>query len=470
MPSSPHPPTRIARVESSLTAATVIKGQEPGRWTLAERMAHYAVPGVSVAVLQHGEIEWAKGYGVLQAGDPAPVTPDTRFQAASISKPVSALGALCLVEQGLLALDTDVNTRLTTWQVPECELLHEQRVTLRRLVSHTAGLTVHGFGGYPIGAELPTVVQILDGTPPANSAPVRVDIPPSSRWRYSGGGYTVMQQLLVDITGKAFPDLLRETVLQPLGMAHSTFAHLYPDAATIPVARGHQGDGTVVAGGWHIYPELAAAGLWTTPSDLLRFAQGVIQAYAGKAGGVISPAMAREMLTMQARIEGLGREDLMGLGVMLQQRGGVLYFSHGGSNEGFRCHFVACPETGQGVAVMTNSDNGSFLIPEIIQSVAAEYGWPGFEPVERETVPLDPEMLAVYAGEYELAPGINLTITLEDRHLMAQLPGSLPLQIHPASQTEFFFVETDLPLTFIRDEVGAVSGLLVGSEPLRKVS
>ena len=163
-------------------------------------------------------IVWAKAYGVRQAGQPDVVTLDTLFQAGSISKPVTAMAALRHVEAGRWSLDDPINDRLVSWKLPANDLQKDQRVTLRRLLSHNAGTTVHGFPGYAVGAPVPTVVQVLDGEPPANTAPVRVDIVPGSKVRYSGGGTTIVQLMMTDQLKKPFPEIMAEAVLRPLGM------------------------------------------------------------------------------------------------------------------------------------------------------------------------------------------------------------------------------------------------------------
>lgn len=262
---------RIARVENGLLPEILIAGREIKGSALADRMAALKIPGVSVAVIEDGKIAWAKGYGVLEAGSTTPVMPRTLFQAASISKSVAALGAMRLVEQGKLFLDEDVNARLATWKVPENDFTKAEKVTLKRLLSHTAGLTVHGFGGYAADKPVPSVPQILDGLKPANSAAVRADVVPGSLWRYSGGGFTVMQQLLVDVSGRPFPDLLSELVFKPLGMADSIYEQPLPSNRRGAAASGHDANGKLVPGRYHTYPEMAAAGLWTTPTDLARF-------------------------------------------------------------------------------------------------------------------------------------------------------------------------------------------------------
>ena len=356
---------RIKRVESGLL---LLDSKQPRKAKLADRMQHHNTPGVSVAVIHEGKIEWSRGYGVLEAGGLAPVTAGALFQAASISKPVAAMAALRMVQEGRLDLDEDVNRRLKSWKAPENEFTQEEKVTLRRILSHSAGLTVHGFRGYAAGEEVPTLVQLLDGRPPANSRPVRVDVIPGMKSSYSGGGFSVMQLLMMDIAGRRFPEIMRETVLEKLGMRHSTYEQPLPRGLRSSAAAGHRANGEVVRGKWHTYPEMAAAGLWTTPSDLARFAIELRKSYAGESGKILSKEMARRMLRRQ--------KGDRGLGVVITGEGAAARFSHGGGNEGYRCYLAACVETGDGAVVMTNSDRGDGLMMEIIRGIAAEYGWP----------------------------------------------------------------------------------------------
>jgi CubicO group peptidase (beta-lactamase class C family) len=225
----------------------------------------------------------------------------TLFQAASISKPVAAVGMFRLAERGEVQLDADVNTMLRSWKVPPSPFTTTEKVTLRRIVSHMAGLTLHGFAGYPVGAPLPSLVQIVDGQPPANSAPVRVDAVPGARESYSGGGVTVMQLLLEDVSGTPFAALMDTLVLQPADMEHSTFAQPLPDWLAGRAASGYRGDGTPVPGRWRVHPEQAAAGLWTTPTDLARFLLAVGRSYRGESGGLVTRTTARQMLTRVPR-------------------------------------------------------------------------------------------------------------------------------------------------------------------------
>jgi len=338
---------------------------------LADRMAALHVPGVSIAVIHDGKIEWARGFGVTRIGGP-PVTPDTLFQAASISKPVAAMAVLHLVQSGKLSLDADVNQYLKTWKLPANSFTGQTKVTIRELLTHTAGLTVHGFAGYASGAPLPTLVQVLNGEQPANSAPIRVDTQPGTIWRYSGGGYVIAQQLVQDVTGQPFPKLMHDTVLGPIGMTKSTYEQPLPNNRLAEIAIPYQANGQPVPGGPHIYPEMAPAGLWTTPSDLARYAMEVQKSLAGKSNRVLSAAMTSQMLTAGLNHQGLGP----GLGGSEKYP----YFTHGGSNEGYKCNLMAY-NNGDGVVIMTNGDNGGQLASEIQRSVAREYGWPDFQSV-----------------------------------------------------------------------------------------
>jgi CubicO group peptidase (beta-lactamase class C family) len=218
---------RIRQVQDGIRPAVINPGEPPVTTKLADRMAALHVPGVSIAVIHDGKIEWARGFGVTRIGGSA-VTPDTLFQAASISKPVTALAVLHLVESGRLDLDTDVNRYLKTWQVPANSFTERTKVTLRELLTHSAGMTVHGFPGYASDAARPTVVQVLNGEKPANTPAIVVDTEPGTAWRYSGGGFVVTQLLLEDVTGQAFPRLMHDIVLGPVGMTRSTYEQPLP--------------------------------------------------------------------------------------------------------------------------------------------------------------------------------------------------------------------------------------------------
>ena len=440
---------RIEAVENGLTPGVVVKGHAPAKRTIAERMKAYHVPGVSVAVVHDYRLEWAKGYGVADRSTNTLVDAGTLFQAASISKPVAAAAALQLVEQKKLSLDEDVNQRLRTWKVPENGFTRTEKVTLRRILSHSAGLTVHGFPGYAVGAAIPSLPEILDGRSPANTPAIRVDVTPGSIWRYSGGGFTVMQMLLTDVTGEAFPALMQRLVLGRAGMERSTYQQPLPEAKLASASAGHNSAGAPIPGKRHTYPEMAAAGLWTTPSDLARFGIEIQKAREGRSA-MLSKESASEMLRVQNGSWGLGFE--------LRPDPPSPRFLHGGANEGFRAQAIFGFD-GEGAVVMTNSDSGSDLANEIVQSVAAAYGWRNLPPREKEAVTLDGTTLAAFAGTYQWPQAGMANMRVEGDHLVVSCALFSEIEYYPASPTKFFPLAGALPeITFQKNERGEVTG------------
>ena len=328
-----------------------------------DRMAHYHVPGLSLACIHNGTVEWTLAFGVARVGG-APVTPQTWFDASSISMPVIAVAVLRLVEQGKLNLDADVSEYLKNWKLPTNRFTEQKKVTLRELLSHTAGATVHGFGGYTAGETVPTLVQLLNGAEPAKSAPVTIDFVPGTQFRYAGGNYAIILQILVDVTGEPFPDLLRELVLQPLHMAHSTFQQPIPENLRALIAMPYDKDGNAIEGAPRIS---AVADLWTTPSDLALFALAIQDALAGKPGAIVSPATAHEMLQPVRRDYALG--------FFVDGNGPNRYFWHPGASTGFLAAFFAYEQGGDGVVLMANSAYGKPLMLEVIHALAKQYGW-----------------------------------------------------------------------------------------------
>jgi len=437
---------RIERIENGLQPAFLVNGRD-SRMKIADRLAYYKVPGVSIAVINGSRIEGSKSYGRREAGKDDPVSVETLFQAASISKPVAAMGALYLVEKKKLDLDADVNRRLRSWQVPPSEFLKDAKVTLRGLLSHSAGVTVHGFRGYASDEIMPDLKMVLDGSKPANSDPIRVDLVPGTRWRYSGGGYTIMQQLMIDVTGRKFPVFMYDNVLKRLDMRNSTFEQPLPASLRSRAATGHRANGEPVKGSWHAYPEMAAAGLWTTPNDLAKFAVSIINGVNGKKNGVLSAAMTRQMISKAFGQYGLG------LGLTFGPDGRTLSFGHGGANEGFRCNLIAFPESGKGAVVMTNGDRGGALAGEILRAIAVEYDWPERKPVVRNTVSVAPAILNRYAGKYDLRPDVVIEIKVVGGRLRVSVPGQAPVDLEAESDSKFFSISGEVPdIRFSLDE------------------
>lgn len=358
---------RIQRVENGIPPIPLNADETASPLTVEKLMQLYKCPGLSVAVIDNFKIAWAKGYGVTEAGGKTPVTVHTLFQAGSISKPVAATGTLSLVEHGKLSLDENVNVKLKSWQVPDNEFTKDQKVTLRRIMSHSAGLTVHGFPGYEVGKPIPSLVQIFNGESPANTAPIRVDFVPGTKFRYSGGGVTIEQQLVMDVTGKPFPQFMHDTVLDKIGMADSSYEQPLPPARAALTATGTRSDGMLIPGKWHIYPEMAAAGLWTTATDLAKFGIEIALSKQGKANHVLSEATTREMLKPQI--------EQVGLGFFLGEYKNPQEFGHNGADEGFQALLIMFADSGKGVAIMADSDNGISVANAVTQSIAKEYGW-----------------------------------------------------------------------------------------------
>ncbi len=356
-------------------AIAVIEGPQTGRegelaaLTLEEAMKRIGVPGMTLAVIRDFEIQWTRAYGVADVVSSAATTPDTLFQAASISKPIAAMAILKAVSDQRFGLDDDVNKILVSWKVPTSEYTMKEPVTLRGLLSHTSG-TDDGFGfpGYKPAAPLPTLPQILNGESPSNVGRVLIGRAPFTAFKYSGGGLTLAQLLLTDATKRPFPDLMREWVLAPIGMSHSAYEQPLSAARDKNAARGHDRMGAARDVKWHVYPELAAAGLWTTAPDLARFGIEMQKSLQGRSNRVLSRATMLEMATPV----GVGP---FGLGIQITKDGEGWYLSHGGSNWGFQCLLVVHKLKGYGLAAMTNSDSGGRLLGEIRQRVAAAYQW-----------------------------------------------------------------------------------------------
>jgi len=441
------PDSRIERVEKGLRPAVLVKG-EPG-WTIQERMKLYKVPGVSVAVINDFKIQWAKGYGFKDIETKEPVTTDTLFQAGSISKPVAAMAALKKVEQGKIALDANINDKLTAWKIPDNEYTAKKKVTLANLLSHTGGLTVHGFPGYAPDEKIPTLPQILDGVPPSNTPAVRVDFEPGTRFRYSGGGVTIAQLAIMDIEKKSYPQIAQETVLGPLNMSNSTYQQPLPDDIRKKAATGYRPNGQAVIGKIHVYPEMAAAGLWTTPTDLAKFGIESQLSLIGKSNKVLSKEMTAKMVTPFIS------DGPAGLGFFSEKHGAATYFGHGGADEGFRAQLLVHRDKGYGAVVMVNSDNGQ-IIPEIIRAIAQEYQWEDFLPAPKEIVPVDSKKLTEYEGRFMVNPDRVLTITTAAGKLYAEPTASPKFELLAISDTEFLRRDADITYTFIKGSNGSI--------------
>lgn len=381
----------IKKVETGLSPVVRFEGDSV--WTLESRMKHYGVPGLTIAVIKNSKIAYVKSYGIIDKTSKQPVTSQTLFQAASISKPVSAYAALKEVERGKINADENVNLYLKTWKLPDNEFTNEKKVNLKHLLSHSGGVTVGGFRGYTVGDAVPTLVQVLNGEKPANSPEIRVDKTPGGSLRYAGGGYCIMQQMLIDLEGKSYPQLMQELVLGPLDMKNSTYNQPLSAAQLKFAATGYLPDGSEVPGKRHTYPEMAPAGLWTTGTDLAKFVIDIQATLKGESHKVISQGMAQQMVSPFI-------EPFEGLGIFLEKRNETQYFNHGGWNEGFSSKIIGNTNNGDGVVILTNG-NKPPLIDEVIRAVANANNWPDYQTPVYKKIALNAADREKLVGRYQ---------------------------------------------------------------------
>jgi CubicO group peptidase (beta-lactamase class C family) len=435
----------IESMERSVSPLVVIRGEQHAPVSLSERMSQLNVNAVSIAVVRDRKLDWTRTYGFADKERNIAATPDTLFQAGSISKPIAALAALQRVDAGTLDLDRNVNDYLKTWHLPDNEFTVAHKVTVRNILNHTAGLTVWGFPGYSRDTQIPSTVEVLDGK--GNTPAIRVWKQPDLSWRYSGGGYTILQLLLSDQSGMPFPVLMHDAVLKPLQMNHSTYQQPLPKALWATAASGYDRSGKKVEGDWHVYPEMAAAGLWTTPRDLANYLIAVQNSNLGRAH-VLSPQLLRAMLTPGMNNHGLGP-------VITADR---LRFGHGGADDGFQAEVTGFLDGRAAVVVMANSDNGGRLAQELILTLGNLYGWPGIKPVERSIADVPVTALERLTGIYTLSSGEDagrtedLMITRDNAALVVTYKGLREMTLLPESDRKFFSRDTGSEVEFSFDD------------------
>lgn len=406
----------------------------PDLTTLADLMDLYRVPGVSIAVGHQGGQIWTGSYGTIGTNTTTPIDSRTVFQACSISKHVAAFGVLRLVADGVLDLDADIHHFLTSWQLPAIDGWRAS-VTLRQLLAHTAGLSDNWFRGYGPGDSIPSLLQTLSGQAPANTPPVRASLLPGSRFRYSGSHFAVLQQLLVDVTGSPFEELMQALVLEPVGMADSSFDQQFPRTRPESVALGHHHAGTPVAGGWRTIPEMAGAGLWSTPMDLVRLELEMARAAAGRSQ-LLKQDLAEQMLTPQAPADGYG------LGTAVIDRVGCRRFGHSGGGVGYSCFSYAWPDAGVAVAVMTNSEDAQELVGSINAAAERRYATHSQHAVAPDDV----------TGRYLLRENYPIDITTSNGRLTLTAPNQPPAVLEQLPDGGYRLPGVDLRIRFPRGD------------------
>ena len=444
---SPKVLAQIKQVENHLAGEVKITGEK--EYNIIDRMAHYKVKGLSIAVIEDYKIAWAKGYGWADEKERRPVTANTMFEPGSISKSLNAMGLLKLVQEHKLDLNTDINTYLKSWTFPYDSISKGKKITLANLLSHTAGLTVHGFPGYSRTEKIPSVPEILDGKKPANTPAVRSAFEPGLRFQYSGGGTTISQLILTDYTQRPYDQFMAEQVFKPLDMTNSSYTQPPLDNKLKQVATGYRADGSMVETKFHVYPEQGAAGLWTTPTDICKYIIETQLAYEGKSAKLLNQDMTKLRLSPYL-------DASSALGVFIEERGGIKYFQHGAANEGFRGIYFGSLEGGYGLAIFVNSDNGN-IMGELINSVATVYNWKDFyKPILQKRVPVTDAVLQQYPGIY--IQDNNFAIVLKKKDGLYLASNGNSMKMHFSSDIDFFNLESLVLKQFTKDADGNIIG------------
>jgi CubicO group peptidase (beta-lactamase class C family) len=435
------PESAAARVQQRVLPAHYLEAEDVGM-SIARAMLEQDIPGLAIAFVDHGEIAWQLDLGYADLATATPVTSRTLFAAASLSKPVAAITSLALVDEGRLELDADIDGQLRGWQLPESEFTAREKVTLRRLIGHTAGIRNHLFKSFEPGAALPDTVQMLSGQPPSADPAIAIEAVPGERYRYSNPGYTIVQKLIEDASGQTFSEAVTQRVFTPLGMHESSFAQPLPKPLKSRVATGHAKD--LSAYPHRNFPFLAAGGLWSTPADLARFMAALMADARRDKGTILSSALADEVFARTELRLGFGKK----LGP-----GDALVFEHWGSNAGFTSYMVGSLADEQGLVIMSNSDRGFDLMASIARSVAREYDWPLLQPKVYEAMHLPVEQLLPFAGSYgtDAAPQDALEFSVIEATLQAREAGAGAAQpLVPVGESSFIAPAQNTLYEFIR--------------------
>ncbi|MEL6416261.1 MAG: serine hydrolase domain-containing protein [Pseudomonadota bacterium] len=425
-------------IENGLTPSVVFAGDPTPTYSIEQRMEKFPTPAISIAYAKGGEIVWADTYG-------DGVDTDTMFQAASMSKAVASVGIAAYAEANGISLDDDVDALL-----PEISLREISPdgavISLRALLSHTAGATVGGFPGYAIGEPVPSNLEVVTGGENVNTPAVVFNPNPDAEFNYSGGGYQVAQAAIEAHSGQAFEITMANYVLTPSNMTASTFVQKTPGTNEPGVAKAHDRAGSEIEGGWNVYPEHAAAGLWTTPSEYVNFVYTLMNPEDTDEGVAISSAVAAEVLTPVS--------DGYGLGIGIEDIDGRTRWRHGGANRGYRSFFLAFPDTQEVFVMMTNSANGSTIGNEIIRSAGAIYGWPGNDAKTVTRADLTEEALAKFVGAYALPNSSQpyASLAVGDGVLVGTQTGGGEFTLVPLSESDFIDPDDGQEITFSEED------------------
>lgn len=420
---------KIQQVEQNL--ASWVEIENTPKWNLQERMNYYKIKGISIAVIKDYKIDWARGYGWADLAENRPVTTSTLFQAASISKSLNGFGILKLAQDKKIDIYTDINNYLRSWQFPYDSLSNGKIITIANLLSHTGGINISGFDGYTKVDSLPTIIQILNGGKPSNSDAVKSIFEPNLKYKYSGGGITISQLIIEEVSGKNYAEFMERNILKPIGMQNSFYTNTSSKNKLRLLATGYNGDKEVTMK-YHIYPEKAAAGLWTNPMELSKFVIEVQKSLVNKSNKILSQKMTQLMLTPYV-------DNSSALGVFIEDKEGIKYFRHGGVNEGFTSLYFGSVENGNGAVVMCNSTDKTILY-EIINSIATIYKWKNYyKPMPKKVIKIDSLALSQYVGKY-ISNNREYKISQDKDNLFLELFGQ-KWQIYFTSKTDFFMYQ-----------------------------
>ncbi|MFZ1679303.1 MAG: serine hydrolase, partial [Saprospiraceae bacterium] len=439
---------QINQVENNLFGRVILNGRADN---IADRMDYYKIKGLSIAIINNYKLVWAKGYGWADEKEKRPVTTATLFKPGSISKSLNAVGILKLAQDHKLDIYKDINEYLKSWKFPYDSLSKGKKITLANILSHTAGLSVYGgFPGYDILDKIPTIPQILDGKEPANTPPVISLFEPGLQFQYSGGGTIISQLIITDLTHQSYERFMFDSVLKPMGMVNSFYSASPPVKNELnKFAMGHTKDGAEVEATFHVYPEQAPMGLWTSPTDLSKYVIETQLAYLGKSSKVLNQQMARLQLTPYI-------DNSATMGAFIGDRNGEKYFFHDAGNEGYRGLYYGSVDGGNGVVIFVNSDDGNIIL-ELLNSVAFVYNWKGFDkPKNINTITVPETLTQKYPGVY-LYEGKFAEVT-KNKDGLVYWADNQTCKMYFTSQTDFINMEFQTEKSFIPDSFGNVIG------------
>ncbi|MCF6293585.1 MAG: beta-lactamase family protein [Robiginitomaculum sp.] len=444
-------------IENNLIPAVEFGGAQMNDMTVQSRMEHYGSSAFSISVINDGQIVWTKAYGTYLRDGERPISINTRFQAASLSKAIAGLGVMKLVDEEKIELFAPVNQYLQSWRLPQSKFAAVP-ITVNNLLSHTAGVSTPSFSGYGANADLPNINQILDGLPPANSLAVEVSIMPGE-YQYSGGGYMVLQKIIEDISDKSFEEYMQGALFAPLGINQTSFDVIMPNDKANDIAPGMSWSGHTYDEGWWIYPEKAAAGLWSTPNDLAVILNSYIAAYQGNENHFFSQGTAH---LMAKEID-----QKMGLGFGVHGTGKALHMDHAGWARGYRSYMVVFPETGDGAVLMANGNGSHRLIQEMTRSIAKEFAWPAFKSQKLTRANWTFEQLNELAGNYRMNPaGFVISLAVKDDYLILSTPRGTNYTVYPTGENELVIIEDGLRIPVNRE--GNISLSMWGMQAVRE--